>query len=182
MQCGSGPHRYCTCGSSLIPPKSTFHTKPHTTSMKTLTMSVKGFCHGFYTELTVFQVFLCHQVYISPPTNSDLQMNTIDLDWKDHNFFTTDVTTIWKFGSHMLKCILDLDWKDHNFFTTDVTTIWKFGSHMLKCILGYSFLLKGCGTSTTSCSNRKFRPVNTVTHMISIDKSQYWLAHGDCKF
>jgi hypothetical protein len=153
MQCRSGPHRYCTCGSSLIPPKNTFHTKPHTTSMKTLTMSVKGFCHGFYTELTVFQVFLCHQVYLSPPTNSDLQMNTIDLDWKDHNFFTTDITTIWKFGSHMLKCIL-----------------------------GYSFLLKGCGTSTTSCSNRKFRPVNTGTHMTSIDKSQCWLAHGDCKF
>lgn len=154
MQCGSGPHRYCTCGSSLIPPKNTFHTKPHTTSMKTLTMSVKGFCHGFYTELTVFQVFLCHQAYLSPPTNSDLQMNTIDLDWKDHNFFTTDITTIWE--------------------------IWI--THAQMYILGYSILLKGCGTSTTSCTNRKFRPVNTVTHMTSIDKSQSWLAHGDCKF
>jgi hypothetical protein len=106
------------------------------------------------TQNWQFSKFSCAiNVYSSPPTNSDLQMNTIDLDWKDHNSFTTDITTIWKFGSDMLKCIL-----------------------------GYSFLLKGCGTPTTSCTDRKFRPVNTVTHMTSIDKSQYWLAHGDCKF
>lgn len=32
------------------------------------------------------------------------------------------------------------------------------------------FLLKGCGTSTTSCTDRKFRPVNTLTHMTSIEE------------
>lgn len=102
----SGPHRCCTCGSYLIPLKNTLHTKLHTTSMKTLTMSVKAFCHGCYTELTVFQVFLCHQRVPISPTNSDLQMNTIGLNWKDRRFFAPDITTIWAFGSHGLKCIL----------------------------------------------------------------------------